>query len=248
MKYCINIFVFLALLACDSENANDCFQKAGAVIQQEIEVGNFDKILVNRDVTLVVKESTVPSVLIETGSNLINDVVVKVENNQLILTDNNTCNLVRDFGVTKIIVNTPTLSEIRTSTQYTITSDGVLGFENLTLISENFNIPGLFTVGDFDLRVNSDNITVLSNGLSTFYLNGAVNNLSISYFSGDGRFEGVNLIAQNVEVFHRGSNDMILNPQQSITGSIVATGNVIAKNQPPIVSVEELFNGRLIFN
>ena len=248
MKHLFYIGIFSFLFACDSDNAINCLQTTGTIIQQEMEVESFDKILVNRDITLIVKQAASPSVLIETGSNLINDVEVKVENNQLILTDNNTCNLVRDFGITKIVVSTPTLSEIRTSTQYTITSEGILSFENLTLISENFNIPDLFTVGDFDLRVNSDNVTVLSNGLSTFYLNGVVNNLSISYFAGDGRFEAENLEAQNVTIFHRGSNDMIVNPQQSITGSIVATGNVIAKNQPPEVNIEELFTGRLIFN
>jgi hypothetical protein len=248
MKHYFIIFGLLILLACDSENANDCFQTAGNMIQQEIEVESFNRILVNRDITLIIKQATSQSVVIETGSNLINDVDVKVENNQLILTDNNTCNYVRDFGITKITVNTPTLTEIRTSTQYTVSSDGTLSFENLTLISENFNVPGLFTVGDFDLQVNSNNLNVLSNGLSSYYLNGTVNNLVLSFFAGDGRFEGENLMAQNIEVFHRGSNDMVVNPQQSITGSIVATGNVIAKNQPPVVDVEELFNGRLIFN
>ena len=248
MKHYFIIFGLLILLACDSENANDCFQTAGNMIQQEVEVESFSRILVNRDITLIIKQATSHSVVIETGSNLINDVDVKVENNQLILTDNNTCNLVRDFGITKITVNTPVLTEIRTSTQYAVSSDGILSFENLTLISENFNMPETFTVGDFNLHINSNNLTVLSNGLSSYYLNGNVNNLVISFFAGDGRFEGENLMAQNVEVFHRGSNDMIVNPQQSISGSIVATGNVIAKNEPPIIAVEELFNGRLIFN
>jgi hypothetical protein len=248
MKYCTYIVILIALLACDSENTVDCLQTVGKTVQQEIEVESFNKILVNRDITLVVKHASTHSVLVETGSNLLNDVVVKVDNNKLILTDNNTCNFVRDFGVTKIIVSTPTLLEIRTSTQYPITSEGVLGFENLTLISENFNMPGTFTVGDFDLQINSNSLTVLSNGLSAFYLRGTVNNLSLSFFSGQARFEGADLMAQNIEVFHRGSNDMVVNPQQSITGSIVATGNVIAKNQPPVVDVEELFNGRLIFN
>jgi hypothetical protein len=187
------------------------------MIQQEIEVESFNRILVNRDITLIIKQATSQSVVIETGSNLINDVDVKVENNQLILTDNNTCNYVRDFGITKITVGTPVLTEIRTSTQYTISSQGVLSFEDLTLVSENFNAPGLFTVGDFDLQVNSNNLNVLSNGLSSYDIRGTVNNLVIRFFAGDGRFEGESLVLQNVEVFHRGSNDMTVNPQQSIT-------------------------------
>ena len=72
-------------------------------------------------------------------------------------------------------------------------------------------------------------------------------NFSIEPMIMPDRFEGENLIAQNVSVFHRGTNDMIVNPQQSITGSILSTGNVISVNQPPIVDVEEVFNGRLIF-
>jgi len=40
---------------------------------------------------------------------------------------------------------------------------------------------------------------------------------------------------------------MIVNPQNSITGVIRATGDVISLNRPPIVDVDELFTGRLIF-
>ena len=42
--------------------------------------------------------------------------------------------------------------------------------------------------------------------------------------------------------------DMIVNPQQSISGELRSTGNVIAKNRPPIVEVEEFYTGRLIFD
>lgn len=236
------------LVACDSENANDCFQTAGNTIQEFREVPEFSRILVNRDITLIVEEADEYAVLIETGSNLLNDVSALVVNDQLILTDDNTCNFVRDFGITKITVFTPTLTEIRTSTQYETTSNGILNFENLTLISESFNMPGTFTVGDFRLSIAAENIDIAANGLSSFFLDGTVNNLRVRFFAGAGRFEGRNLIAQNVDIFHRGGNDMVVNPQQSIIGQIVSTGDVIAINQPPNVEVEVLFTGQLIFN
>lgn len=248
MKKLIYILLIFTLIACDSENANDCFQSAGTTIQEFREVPEFSRILVNRDITLIVEEADDYAVLIETGSNLLNDVTALVVNDQLILTDDNTCNFVRDFGITKITVFTPTLTEIRTSTQYEITSNGILNFENLTLISESFNMPGTFTMGDFRLSVASNNIDIVANGLSSFYLDGNVNDLRVRFFAGAGRFEGRNLIAQNVDIFHRGGNDMILNPQQSIIGQIVSTGDVIAINQPPNVEVEVLFTGQLIFN
>jgi hypothetical protein len=41
---------------------------------------------------------------------------------------------------------------------------------------------------------------------------------------------------------------MILKPIQSISGKILNTGNVILKNNPPIINVEQLFSGHLILN
>jgi hypothetical protein len=79
------------------------------------------------------------------------------------------------------------------------------------------------------------------------FISGFVNNLFIGFYSGDTRFEGANLIAQNIDIFQRSSNDMIVNPQQSLTGEIRGTGDVISLNRPPIVEVEEFYTGKLIF-
>ena len=61
------------------------------------------------------------------------------------------------------------------------------------------------------------------------------------------RFEGEQLIAQHINVYHRGSNKMIVNAQQSLTGTLYSTGDLIAKNHPNEVEVEELYTGSLIF-
>ena len=41
---------------------------------------------------------------------------------------------------------------------------------------------------------------------------------------------------------------MIVKPTERIEGKILSTGNVILKNNPPEIEVEELFRGRLIYN
>jgi hypothetical protein len=248
MKKIIYIFGLLLFLGCDSDSAPDCFQTAGNSIQQEFSVANFERILVNRDVELIIKQGATQEVIVETGENLLNDVIVEVIGNLLVLTDNNNCNYVRDFGITKVFVTTPNLTEIRCSTQFEIKSDGILDFNNMTLISEDFSSSDNFAIGDFRLELDVVDLQITSNNLSFFYLSGDVEDLNINFVGGNSRFEGENLIAQNVSVFHRGTNDMIVNPQQSITGRILSTGNVISVNQPPIVDVEEVFNGRLIFD
>lgn len=234
-------------LACNSEDANDCFQTAGHSIQRSVEVSNFERILVNRDIELIIKEAPGYAVTIETGENLMNDVAIEIIGNQLVLTDHNTCNYVRDYGITKIYVEAPNLSEIRTSSQYEISSDGVLNYDTLTLFSEDYNGQSEFTVGDFRLKVASEQLTIISNNLSFFYVEGTVANLSVGFFAGDGRFEGEHLIAQNVSISHRGSNDMIVNPQERLTGQIRGTGDVISVNQPPLVDVNIIYTGQLFF-
>jgi len=235
-------------VACNSEDAFDCFQTEGNLVQQEITVDAFERILVNRDVELIVKEGAEYKVIIETGENLLNDIEAVVVGNQLQLTDNNTCNYVRDYGITKVYLTAPNLKEIRHSSQYDVSSDGMLTYPNLRIISEDYNVPGNFTVGDFRLELAVDELIVIANNISSFYLSGTVNDLFVGFYSGAGRFEGENLIAQTIEVFHRGSNDMIVNPQVSLSGELRGTGNLISVNQPPTVDVEQFYTGALIFN
>lgn len=247
MKKTIYIVLVVLLISCNGENALDCFQTAGSIIQQEVTVNTFEKILVNRDVELIVKKGPEQKVIIETGKNLINDVEAVVVDGKLILTDNNSCNFVRKYGITKVYVTSPNITEIRSSTQYDISSDGVLTYPSLTVLSEDFNAPDSFTVGNFKLEIDNSSLRVVFNNLSNCYVSGKTENLNVTFAAGDSRFEGRSLIAQKVTIWNRGSNDMIVNPQQELKGTISATGNVIAVHHPPVVNVEEQYTGRLIF-
>ena len=76
------------------------------------------------------------------------------------------------------------------------------------------------------------NIQVLNNQIRSLY----------------SRVEASDLIIQNLNIFHRSTNKMIVNPQQSITGEIRSLGDVISKNIPPVVEVTEYYTGTLIFD
>ena len=247
MKTLVYLVIIVLLFSCNGENAGDCFQTVGNIIQQEIALDTFDKILVNRDVELILKEGNTQKVIIETGKNLWNDVQAIVVDGQLILSDNNSCNYVRDYGNTKVYVTSPNITEIRSSTQYDVSSEGVLRYPSLTILSEDYSAPDSFTVGNFRLDIDAVNFYVVFNNLSNAYITGKTDNLNVTYASGTSRFEGRNLIAQNVYIWNRSSSDMIINPIQKITGIISGTGDVICVNRPPIVEVEALYKGRLIF-
>ena len=71
---------------------------------------------------------------------------------------------------------------------------------------------------------------------------------NIGLYAGDSRVEASDLIIQNLNIFHRSTNKMIVNPQQSIIGEIRSLGDVISKNIPPVVEVTEYYTGTLIFD
>lgn len=250
MKKIIYILVTLVLISCNGENVPDCLQNAGPIVQRDVSVATFDKITVFERIELIIKDEPDQKITVETGEYLLNEIEVKVEDGRLTLRNNNGCNLTRDYGITKVYVSSPNLTAIRQSSGLTVSSDGVLNYDSFTLLSEDFNAPdGLYhTDGDFDLQVNSNSITIVTNDITNIFMSGSVENISIRFFSGDGRFEGQDLIAQNVDFYHRGSNDIIIDPQQSLTGDILSTGDVISLNQPPVVEVVEHYTGRLIFN
>jgi len=143
-------------------------------------------------------------------------------------------------------VTTPTLKEIRSSTQYLTSSDGPLNFENLTLLSENYNSDYLST-GDFRMTINTQTLRVVANNLSAFTISGSVENLSIGFYAGLCQFNGAELSAQNVTIFQRSSHDITVNPLQSLKGEIRSVGNVISIHRPPTVDVQEYYTGQLLF-
>lgn len=246
MKKFAYILTVLIIASCDNSNAPDCFKTEGDTIEKEFTVTQFTKITAFKNIELIITEALNYSVKVETGDNLIDNVSVSVEDGRLLLKDENNCNLTRDYNTTKVYVSAPNLTEIRNSSQFTVRSIGTLNYPDLNLYSEDYN-GDFYNNGIFNIEVNANSLNIVINNSTTNFISGMVTNLKVNHASGDGRFEGRNLIAQNVVVYHRGSNDIIVNPQASLTANLVSTGNVIAVNTPPIININQQFNGRVIF-
>ena len=237
----------LTFMSC--ERPSECIESAGATKIKDIPVEVFSKIKVYRGIEVVITEGAETKVQIQAGENFINDIEVKQYGNQLVFKDNSGCNWVRDYGQTKIFITTPTLEEIYSKTDRDISSNGVLTFPNLNIISFDRDADGESGAGtgDFILEINNNSLTIGNNNMSRFYLSGQTNNANFNFYFGDGRIEAEQFTIQNLYVYHRGSNDMIVKPMQSLTGILNSTGNVILKNVPPLVDVEELYQGNVIY-
>ena len=236
------------LVSCNGENVPDCFQNEGDLVRREIAVPDFTKITVFENVELILKAGEIAKVEVETGEFLIEEVSLEVEEDRLIIRDENNCNLFREYGSTKVYITSPNITEIRSSTGFPISSDGILPFNLLTLYAESFIDPAATTTdGSFDLELESQDVNVIVNGIAYIKMGGRVANLNIIIAAGDSRIEAEELIADNVVLNHRGSNDIYVNPQELLQGVIRGTGNVVSVNRPTMVDVEQLYTGKLIF-
>ena len=204
----------------------------------------------NRGIEVIISQGPIYNVKIQTGENLIDNIEVTQNGNTLTFKDKTTCNWVREYGQTKILVTTPILEEVYSKSDRNISSNGILTFPSLRLLSIDSNgdfVKGAGT-GDFYINVNNTDLYIESNNVSRFFVTGNCTNASFNFFVGDGRIEAQNLTAQNIYIYHRGSNDMIVKPIQSIAGRLVSTGNVIIKNNTPVNTLQALFTGQIIYN
>lgn len=238
--------LILISAACSSENAGDCFQTSGTAVQQEVDVMPFNRVLVNEGIEMIISEGAVHQVMITTGKNLLNEIQVQVVDNELILSNNNGCNFFRNYHPAKIYVTAPDITEIRSSTPFDIRSEGVLTWPQLHILSEDYS-GDYANTGDFYLTINNNAFEITFNNLSNCFISGATNSLEIGFFAGNSRFEGADLLAAQVSVFHRSTNDIIVNPTDVLEGDIYSTGDIIAVQEPPVVNVTEHYQGTLIF-
>ena len=246
MKKVFLIVLVIQFISCNSEDALDCFQTAGKTITKEVIVEPFTTIVVQEKVEMIIKEGPTQKIVIETGKNLMPEIKVTVTDGELLLENFNSCNIIRDYGLTKVYVTAPNITKIRNSSEQAIRSEGVLTYPELYLMSVG-NKSLFSSLGDFYITLDNTSLRVWSNGISNLHIDGKTENLNLNYSDGDTRFEGKNLIADNVIVRQISTNDIKINPQLSLKGSILSIGNVISYNKPPIVEVEELYTGKLIF-
>ncbi len=240
------LLTLFLLMGCDSEDANDCIQSAGTTIEQQVSVEAFDRILVERNVNMVLRQDSIAKVVIRTGENLLPDIKVQVVDGQLQLINENDCNFFRDYNLTTIYVTSPDITEIRCSTQGEIRSEGIITLDKLRVYSENFRNNEYLTSGEIYLNVDTQDFQLVFNGVSNMHIQGKSKQLNITMAAGNGRFEGRDFAVENATIYHRSSNDVIVNVAGNLKADLYGTGNLIAVKRPATEEVTKHYKGEYI--
>lgn len=241
---CFLFSVFCFLFSCNSEDTNDCVKKSGNLIKREIsDIPTFDRIKIEAGVELVLFQDSEQKIEIETGENLINDISVTVTDGELVIKNNISCNWFRNYNPAKAYVTFTDLTRIYSVSEHKIHSSQILHFNEIELSSGVF---GEGVASEFDLDIICNHISINANDATYIKLSGSSNSMWIAFWAGLARVEASDFRVNYIDFFQRSSNDMILHPIEEIKGNIYGTGNVIIKNAPPVIEVQEHYSGKLI--
>ena len=245
MKKLILIIVITTFFL-NCEKPGDCVKSTGEMVTREIEVTPFETVFVYTGIGLVIKQGPEYKVEVRSGENLIDDIEVKVENNTLTLKDKTTCNWVRDYGQTTVYVTAPSLSDIHSKTEQDIKSEGILTYPTIRLYAIDLT-DGAGT-GDFIFDIDNEQLVIENNNVSRFFISGNTQVAWLNFYDGNGRLDSQNFTINIAKVYHRGSNDIIIKPIQSVEGDLFSTGNLILLNTPPSINLTEHYQGKVIYN
>lgn len=243
------IWSLLALLifaGCDS--GLDCSLASGGKTTYIVDVADFSKLTVYPRVAVVLIDSPTREVRVETTENLVDELEITVTDGRLELRENTTCNVLRDYAATTIFVSSPGLTEVRNASNLSVSSQGTLDWDALTLITENTQDEDLSRDGTFDLDLDLDNLRIVTNGPAVYQLRGTATIAHFGTFAGDGRILARDLVISDLDILHSGTNIHEATVTNSVTGTLSSVGDFRVSGNPTDIRVEELFTGRLILD
>jgi hypothetical protein len=242
-------FSFLVVLAYSSCRKNpNCEDDMGGYYRT-FYLPPFKNVTVNEHMVLKIREGNEYKMKIHVKTNILHSHFgFRVTSENLILLfSTGHCPFRDSTQAVQVELTVPDLKSIRNSSEYAVYCDDTLHFPELTLISENYSEPRSPATGDFYLKINNRRLTIVSNNLSRFLIQGKTEYLNVNFYAGLSRFEGKNLRADIIRVLHNSANDMEVFPVNEIHGDLYSTGNLLIYNTPPVIDVTEHYRGKVIF-
>lgn len=225
MKYIF--YISLVLVSCSKPQMDDCFTSLGKERVELRQVGDFSKLYVEDriEVELVQDNNNEGSIELIGPGNLLEQITAKIEDDELRLTNTNTCNFVRSYNYSiKVKVNIKNLSRLQLASIASVRSSDTL-FLNRLEIYHN-------ALSDIDLTLNcSDGVYVQSLNSATTILKGKARALtgSIEEVS---LLDARNLLCEEVLLDTHTPLDCFVNASKGLFIKIYNSGNVFYVQEP----------------
>lgn len=239
----VRLYIFLGLLSllfgCE-ETSFDCLKKAGDTETVSIALPLFHSINAYDGVNIILKEGNEQEVKLTAGENLIDKIKLTVDSiGFLNVSNENTCNWVRDYKDLQLHITMDTLHRINQYGYGQIRSEGILHFTDFMVNAKD-------GTGDVSLAVENKKLYIVSNSIANFYLSGTTEHLIVGFYYNDGICYAQELKANKVNVTHLGTNSIKIDPLDLLTGNIQSRGDILCYGSPESIKVKITGDGKLV--
>ena len=227
MRVLFYIAFFILLASCDSGKKGDCFKKAGDMNTAERFLDSFSSVKTSDRliVKLVQDSSQAGKIELSGPENLLDQILTYVENEELKLENNNTCNFVRSFDHEIVLtVYIHSIHKITINGSSVVESSDTLHLQNLALFHNALSDIDLLLNCKGEVYINSFNSakTILSGKAKV--LKGSIEEIS----SVDAR----NLQCQEVLLDQHSPVDCYIDAEKIIFVKLYNTGNIYYISEP----------------
>lgn len=231
----------LVFVGCNEEDAFDCFKSNGSIKEKIVSTDSFHTLKAHDGIDIKISKGENYRLKIRAGKNVLPSISYEVKDGELTIKDNNFCNWVREYGKKEVHLFAPEFKTIIQNGYGTIYSGDTLDFKHLSIDGED-------GPGNINLIVNTNSIYASTSRYGTITLSGKTNAVNIRYFSNNAIFDGRDLVAQKVKVFHKSNNTFHVNPVRVLEGRIILKGDIVAYNKPATIDLIYEGSGKLIYH
>jgi len=222
--FLVLILITFSFFTCKSDI--DCLKSTGNNIVKNQKIKPFKSITLQDNIDLEIYNIADSIIKIEAGENVINKIKIENIGDELVISNGNTCNWVRDLShavTVKIGINQNILS---------INHKGYGKIISIDTIKMPYLLIGSFeSGGNFDLKINNNFISIYTNSHAIINIEGNSGELNIRN-DGIGRVTAEKLKAKKINAKNDGSNEIRVFPIDKLSATITQNGNILYYNEP----------------
>jgi hypothetical protein len=203
-------------------------------------VADFNLINLNDNVSLILTTDSMSPLVVEAGRNILGGISTTVENGQLTIGNNNTCNWLRDYSKPiNVYISAQKVWKIKYNGSGDVTTTGILKLDSLAV-----EVWGGCGTIDLSLDVWQGSFS-LNMGTVDFRLRGV--SAITSVYSGDyGLYDGRNLKTGYTFITNKSSNDCYVWAINSLNATIQSIGNIYYSGTPASITTSVNGAGKVI--
>lgn len=194
---------------------------SGKVISQTRHVGDFQKVLAQRGLEVVVEQADEFSVVVEADDNLQQHIITRVENGTLVITSE--FNSYTDVQSKKVTVRMPGIAGLEAEGGSSLKSVGILTSEDIVLKTSGGAM--------MDVNVESDKILAESASGSNLSVEGKALNLEVSSSSGSETDAG-KLLSNEIDAQASSGSHVVVHPIVKLDAKASSGASIQYNNVP----------------